>query len=117
MSTLTLALGRFVADLSLRQIPSEGCKRPCNQNAETIGDARPCNIDAAASQRLAPDHCALAVSPFNDRLCVFPKVAQWNGVNPSTDAANWSCVNGVVNDTTQAADAVLPDQGSQNQAG
>ncbi len=24
MSTLTLALGRFVADLSLRQIPSEG---------------------------------------------------------------------------------------------
>src|SRR6516162_6213400 len=25
MSTLTLDLGRFVADLSLRQIPSEGC--------------------------------------------------------------------------------------------
>src|SRR5262249_4108697 len=54
---------------------------------------------------------------FTRPLCVFPKLAKWNGVSPSTDAANWSCVDGVVNDTTRAADAVLPDQGSQNQQG
>ena len=54
---------------------------------------------------------------FTRPLCVFPKLAKWNGVNPSTDAANWSCVDGAVNDTTKAADQVLPDQGSQNQQG
>jgi hypothetical protein len=47
---------------------------------------------------------------FQRPLCVFPKLAQWNG-------ALWTCVNGIVNDTTEAADAVLPDQGSQNQQG
>ena len=50
---------------------------------------------------------------FTRPLCVFPKLAKWNGVNPSTDAKNWSCVNGVVNDTTQDADAVIPDRGDQ----
>ena len=54
---------------------------------------------------------------FTRPLCVFPKLAQWNGINPSTDAGNWSCLDGVVNDTTKAADAVLPDQGSQDQQG
>jgi hypothetical protein len=50
---------------------------------------------------------------FQRPLCVFPKLAKWNGVDPSTDAANWTCVQGVVNDTTKDADAVLPDRGDQ----
>jgi len=56
---------------------------------------------------------------FTRPLCVFPQLAQYNGHGNSADAANWSCVNGVVNGTTQAADAVLPDRGDQgdNQQG
>jgi pimeloyl-ACP methyl ester carboxylesterase len=52
---------------------------------------------------------------FTRPLCVFPQLAKYSGHDDPKDAANWSCVDGIVNDTTKAADAVLPDQGSQNQ--
>ena len=58
---------------------------------------------------------------FQRPLCVFPKLAKYIGEpgNPSqeADASFWTCVDGVVNDTTRAADQVIPDQGSQNQQG
>ena len=48
---------------------------------------------------------------FTRPLCVFPKLAQYKGVGNSNDAANWVCKEGLVNDATQDADAVLPDRG------
>jgi pimeloyl-ACP methyl ester carboxylesterase len=66
---------------------------------------------------IAPDK--IIGTNFNDGftrpLCVFPQLAKYSGHDDPKDAANWSCVDGIVNDTTKAADAVLPDQGSQNQ--
>ncbi len=51
---------------------------------------------------------------FTRPLCVFPKVAKYKGSGSSADAANWSCVNGVVNDAIEDADAVLPDRGDRD---
>jgi hypothetical protein len=48
---------------------------------------------------------------FTRPLCVFPKVARYSGSGNSADAANWTCVPGIENDTTRAADTVLPDRG------
>jgi hypothetical protein len=51
---------------------------------------------------------------FTRPLCVFPKLAMYKGSGNSADAENWACVNGVVNDTTKDADAVLPDRGNRD---
>jgi hypothetical protein len=51
---------------------------------------------------------------FTRPLCVFPKVALYKGTGNPTDAANWTCVQGVENDTTRDADAVLPDRGNRD---
>lgn len=50
---------------------------------------------------------------FTRPLCVFPKLAAYKGTGNPTDAENWACVNGVVNDTNDDADAVLPDRGNR----
>jgi hypothetical protein len=50
---------------------------------------------------------------FTRPLCVFPKLAAYKGTGNPTDAENWACVKGVVNDTTEDADAVLPDRGDR----
>ena len=51
---------------------------------------------------------------FTRPLCVFPKIATYKGNGNPNDAANWACVQGVVNDTTEDADEVLPDRGDRN---
>jgi hypothetical protein len=51
---------------------------------------------------------------FTRPLCVFPKLAAYKGSGDPNDAGNWACVNGVVNDTTRDADAVLPDRGGHD---
>jgi hypothetical protein len=50
---------------------------------------------------------------FTRPLCVFPKLATYKGTGNPTDAENWACTKGVVNDTTEDADAVLPDRGDR----
>jgi hypothetical protein len=50
---------------------------------------------------------------FTRPLCVFPKVASYKGTGNPADAANWTCVKGVENDTTRDADAVLSDRGNR----
>jgi len=50
---------------------------------------------------------------FTRPLCVFPKLAAYKGNGDPTDAGNWACVNGIVNDTTKDADAVLPGRGNR----
>ena len=45
---------------------------------------------------------------------MFPKLAAYTGTGNPTDAENWACINGVVNDTTEDADAVLPDRGDRS---
>jgi hypothetical protein len=49
---------------------------------------------------------------FTRPLCVFP--TGYKGTGDAADAGNWACVNGVVNDTTKDADAVLPDRGGRD---
>jgi len=49
---------------------------------------------------------------FTRPLCVFPKVAKYKGTGDTADATNWACVKGLANETTEAADAVLPDRGN-----
>lgn len=66
--------------------------------------------DQIIATKFVNDNPAQGVS-FTRPLCVFPKVAKYKGIGSSTDAANWACVPGLVNDTTQDADAVLPDRG------
>jgi hypothetical protein len=51
---------------------------------------------------------------FTRPLCVFPKLGAYKGTGDPADAGNWTCVNGIVNDTTKDADAVLPDRGNQD---
>jgi hypothetical protein len=51
---------------------------------------------------------------FTRPLCVFPKVASYKGTGNPTDAGNWACVEGVENDTTKDADAVLSDRGNRD---
>jgi hypothetical protein len=51
---------------------------------------------------------------FARPLCVFPKVASYKGTGNPTDAGNWACVEGVENDTTKDADAVLSDRGNRD---
>lgn len=51
---------------------------------------------------------------FTRPLCVFPKVASYKGTGNPTDAGNWACVEGVENDTTRDADAVLSDRGNRD---
>ena len=48
---------------------------------------------------------------FTRPLCVFPKHSAYKGTGNPADAENWACVNGLMNDTTEDADAVLPDRG------
>jgi len=69
--------------------------------------------DRIIATKYINDNPATGVA-FQRPLCVFPKLAQWTGINPSTDASNWTCAQGVVNDATKAADAVLPDRGGQD---
>jgi hypothetical protein len=59
------------------------------------------------------DNPASGVS-FTRPLCVFPKLAAYKGTGDAADSANWACVKGVVNDTTENADAVLPDRGNRD---
>jgi len=51
---------------------------------------------------------------FTLPLCVFPKVASYKGAGNPADAGNWACVDGVENDTTKDADAVLSDRGNRD---
>jgi hypothetical protein len=51
---------------------------------------------------------------FTRPLCVFPNVAKYKGSGNASDAANWTCVEGLANDTTEDADAVLRDRGSRD---
>jgi hypothetical protein len=51
---------------------------------------------------------------FTRPLCVFPKLAKYKGIGNPNGAANWVCADGVVNDTTKDADAVLPDPGDRD---
>ena len=51
---------------------------------------------------------------FTRPLCVFPKLAAYKGTGDPADAGNWACVKGVANDTTEDADAVLPDRGNRD---
>jgi len=59
------------------------------------------------------DNPASGVS-FTRPLCVFPKLAAYKGTGDAADSGNWACVKGVVNDTTENADAVLPDRGNRD---
>jgi Tannase and feruloyl esterase len=49
---------------------------------------------------------------FTRPLCKFPKVAHYLGAGVSTDAANWSCVDGADSSAIEEADQVLPDHGA-----
>jgi hypothetical protein len=51
---------------------------------------------------------------FTRPLCVFPKLAAYKGTGDPADAGNWACVKGISNDTTEDADAVLPDRGNRD---
>jgi len=51
---------------------------------------------------------------FTRPLCVFPKRAAYKGTGNPADAGNWDCVKGLANDTTEDADAVLPDPGNRD---
>ena len=66
--------------------------------------------DRIIATKFVSDNPASGVA-FTRPLCVFPKLAAYKGTGNSTDAANWACVNGVVNDATRDADAVLRDRG------
>src|SRR5262249_22778581 len=51
---------------------------------------------------------------FTRPLCVFPRLARYLGAGSPADAANWTCGEGVVNDVTEDADAVLRDRGDRD---
>jgi Tannase and feruloyl esterase/Zinc-binding dehydrogenase len=72
--------------------------------------------DEIIATKFVSDNPANGVA-FTRPLCVFPKVAQYKGVGNPADAANWACVKGVINDTTEQADAVLPGRGDGDQDG
>src|SRR5207237_9946974 len=55
-----------------------------------------------------------AGAAFPRPLCVFPKIAKYKGAGNPDDAANWACANGPTNETTEAADVVLPDRGDRD---
>jgi Tannase and feruloyl esterase len=69
--------------------------------------------DQIIATKYVNDNPSIGVA-FTRPLCVFPKVAQYKGVGNPNDAANWACVAGVKNDTTEDADAVLPDLGDND---
>jgi hypothetical protein len=66
--------------------------------------------DQIIATKYVNDNPGIGVA-FTRPLCVFPKVAQYKGVGNPNDAANWACVDGVVNEATVDADAVLRDRG------
>jgi hypothetical protein len=68
--------------------------------------------DRITATKFINDNPASGVA-FTRPLCVFPKLAAYKGSGDPTDAGNWTCANGIVNDTTRDADAVLPDRGNR----
>jgi hypothetical protein len=44
---------------------------------------------------------------FTRPLCVFPNIARCKGAGNTADAANWICVRGPANATTEAAAAAI----------
>ena len=70
--------------------------------------------DEVIATKFVGDNPANGVA-FTRPLCVFPKVAQYKGAGNPADAANWTCVKGVQNDSTEQADAVLRDRGDRDQ--
>jgi len=66
--------------------------------------------DQITATKFVNDNPANGVA-FTRPLCVFPKVAKYKGVGNTADATNWTCVQGITNDTTEDADAVLRDRG------
>ena len=69
--------------------------------------------DQVIATKYNSDNPALGVA-FTRPLCVFPKVAQYKGSGNPNDAANWTCAQGLVNDTTEHADDVLRDLGDRD---
>jgi hypothetical protein len=70
--------------------------------------------DQIIATKYVNDNPAIGVA-FTRPLCVFPKLAQYKGVGNSNESANWVCKEGLVNEATQDADAVLRDRGDGNQ--
>jgi hypothetical protein len=68
--------------------------------------------DRIIATKFVNDNPASGVA-FARPLCPFPKVAAYKGTGNPVNAENWNCVKGVVNDTTEDADAVLPDRGNR----
>jgi hypothetical protein len=69
--------------------------------------------DQVIATKYTNDNPASGVA-FTRPLCVFPKLATYKGIGNPNDAANWVCADGVVNDATKDADAVLPDRGDRD---
>jgi hypothetical protein len=69
--------------------------------------------DQIIATKYLNDNPATGVA-FTRPLCGFPKIAKYKGAGNPDDAVNWACANGTANETTQAADAVLPDRGDHD---
>lgn len=69
--------------------------------------------DQIIATKYVNDNPATGVA-FTRPLCVFPKIAKYKGAGNPNEAANWACANGLSNETTEAADAVLPDRGDRD---
>jgi hypothetical protein len=69
--------------------------------------------DQIIATKYVNDNPASGVA-FTRPLCVFPEIARYKGNGNANDAANWTCVKGVKNNVTRAADAVLPDEGDDD---
>jgi hypothetical protein len=69
--------------------------------------------DKIVATKFVNDNPANGIA-FTRPLCVFPNVAKYKGVGNTTDAANWTCEKGLVNDATEDADEVLPDRGDRD---